>query len=68
MFSGLVSDSVALSQVWLGLPGGRFQSDGGLRFGLLVVLYCAAGLVALVSYVSWLNSYDTVCVKRTSDV
>jgi len=68
MFSGLVSDSVALSHVWLGLPGGRFQSDGGLRFGLLVVLYCAAGLVALVSYVSWLNSYDTVCVKRTSDV
>jgi len=30
-FSGLRSDSMALSHVWLGLPGGRFQSDGGLR-------------------------------------
>jgi len=29
MFSGIRSDSVALSCVWLGLPGGRFQSDGG---------------------------------------
>ena len=29
MFSGLRSDSVALSHVWLGLPGDRFQSDGG---------------------------------------
>jgi len=31
MFSGLRADSVALSQVWLGLPGGRLQSDGGWR-------------------------------------
>jgi len=31
MFSGLRSDSIALSHVWLGLPGGRFQSDEGLR-------------------------------------
>ena len=31
MFNGLRSDSVALRHVWLGLPGGRFQSDGGLR-------------------------------------
>jgi len=31
MFSGLRSDSMALSHVCLGLPGGRFQSDGGLR-------------------------------------
>jgi len=23
--------ALALSHVWLGLPGGRFQSDGGLR-------------------------------------
>ena len=28
MFSSLRSDSVALSFVWLGLPGGRFQSGG----------------------------------------
>ena len=28
MFSGLRSYSMALSHVWLGLPGGRFQSDG----------------------------------------
>ena len=32
MFSGVRSDSTALSQVWLGLPEGRIQSDGGLRF------------------------------------
>jgi len=31
MFSGLRSDSMVLSHVWLGHPGGRFQSDGGLR-------------------------------------
>ena len=31
MFSGLRSNSMALSHVWLGLPGGRFQSDGGLQ-------------------------------------
>jgi len=31
MFSGLSSDSMALSHMWLGLPGGRFQSDGGLH-------------------------------------
>ena len=31
MFSGLRSGSMVLSHVWLGLPGGRFQSDGGLR-------------------------------------
>jgi len=31
MFSGLRSDSMAVSHVWLGLHGGRFQSDGGLR-------------------------------------
>ena len=31
MFSGLRSDSVALGHVWLGLSGGRFQSDRGLR-------------------------------------
>ena len=31
MFSGLRSDTMALSHVWLGHPGGRFQSDGGLR-------------------------------------
>jgi len=31
MFSGLRSDSMALSHDWLGLAGGRFQSDGGLR-------------------------------------
>jgi len=31
MFSGLSSNSMALSHVWLGLPGGRFQSDGGLQ-------------------------------------
>jgi len=30
-FSGFRSDSMALSHVWLGHPGGRFQSDGGLR-------------------------------------
>ena len=28
MFSGLRSDSMALSHLWFGLPGGRFQSDG----------------------------------------
>ena len=28
--SGLISDSMALSHMWLGLPEGRFQSDGGL--------------------------------------
>ena len=28
---GLRSDSMALSHVWLGLPGCCFQSDGGLR-------------------------------------
>jgi len=26
MFSGLRSDSMALSHVWFSLPGGRFQS------------------------------------------
>ena len=31
MFSGLRFDLMALSDVWLSLPGGRFQSDGGLR-------------------------------------
>jgi len=31
MFLGLRSDSTALSHVWLGLPGGCFQSDGGWR-------------------------------------
>jgi len=31
MFNGLRSDSVAVSRVRLGLPGGRFQSDGRLR-------------------------------------
>ena len=31
MFIYLRSDSMVLSHVWLGLPGGRFQSDGGLR-------------------------------------
>jgi len=30
MFSNLISDSIALSHVYFGLPGGRFQSDGGL--------------------------------------
>ena len=30
-FSGLRSRSIALSHVWLGLPRGRFQSDGGWR-------------------------------------
>jgi len=27
MFSGVRSDSEALSHMWLGLPGGRFQSE-----------------------------------------
>jgi len=27
MLGGLRSDSMAVSHVWLGLPGGRFQSD-----------------------------------------
>ena len=31
MFSGIISDSMVLSHVWLGLPGGYFQSDGGLQ-------------------------------------
>ena len=31
MFSGLRSDSMALSHMWLNLPRGHFQSDGGLR-------------------------------------
>jgi len=31
MFSGVRSDTMVLSRVWLGHPGGRFQSDGGLR-------------------------------------
>ena len=31
IFNGLRSNSMALRHVWLGLPGGRFQSDGGLR-------------------------------------
>ena len=31
MFSGLSSNSMTLSHVWLGVPGGRFQSDGGLQ-------------------------------------
>ena len=31
MFNGLRSNSMALSHMWLGLPGSRFQSDGGLR-------------------------------------
>ena len=31
MFSGLSANSMTLSHVWLGLPGGRFQSDGGLQ-------------------------------------
>jgi len=31
MFSRLRSDSMVLSHMWFGLPGGRFQSDGGLR-------------------------------------
>ena len=31
MFSGLISDSMTLGHVWLGLPGGRFQSGGGWR-------------------------------------
>jgi len=30
MFGDFRSDSMALSHVWLGLPGGRFRSDGGL--------------------------------------
>ena len=30
MLSNLISDSTALSHVYFGLPGGRFQSDGGL--------------------------------------
>ena len=37
MFSGLRSDSVALSHVWLGLSGGRFQSDGELRIAAATV-------------------------------
>ena len=37
MFSGLRSDSVALSHVRLGLPGGRFQSDGGFRIAATTV-------------------------------
>jgi len=37
MFSGLISDSTALSHVWLGLPGGRFQSGGGWRISALMV-------------------------------
>jgi len=31
VLSGLRSDSMALGHVWLGLPGGRFQSYGCLR-------------------------------------
>jgi len=37
MFSGLRSDTVALSHMWLGLPGGCFQSDGGLRIAAATV-------------------------------
>jgi len=40
MFSGLRSDSVALNHVWLGLPGGHFQSDGGLRFAAATACCC----------------------------
>ena len=29
IFSGFKSASIARSQVWLGLPFGRFQSEGG---------------------------------------
>ena len=41
MFSGLRSDLVALSHVWLGLPGGRFQSVGGLRIAAAIKLPAA---------------------------
>ena len=38
MFSGLISDSMALGHVWLGLPGGRFQSGGGWRITAATVV------------------------------
>jgi len=46
MFSGLRSDSMALSHVWLGLSGGRFQSDGG---GLRIVVATACDVAKELS-------------------
>ena len=38
MFGDFRSDSMALSHVWLGLPGGRFRSDGGLLIAAATAL------------------------------
>jgi len=43
MFSGLRSDSVALSHVWLGLLGGRFQSGRGTRHHRATSVSCKKG-------------------------
>ena len=46
MFNGLRSNWMTLSHVWLDLPGGRFQSDGGLR----IVAATAGDIYKLLAY------------------
>jgi len=52
MFSGLRSDSVALSGVWLGLPGGRFQSGGSLQGAWTPTYHLAEGEGRLIQMYS----------------
>jgi len=44
--NGLRSNWMTLSHVWLDLPGGRFQSDGGLR----IVAATAGDIYKLLAY------------------
>ena len=49
----LRSDVVALSHVWLGLPGGRFLSDGGLWISVKMLKRNIDWLWEIVSVTDW---------------
>jgi len=58
----LRSDVVALSHVWLGLPGGRFLSDGGLWISVKMLKRNIDWLWEIVSVTDWWSvTYFTVC-------
>jgi len=68
-FSGFRSDSMALSHVWLGHPGGRFQSDGGLRIAAATARWWSSSgalramcsqRISSVAVVPWWKVGDTV--------
>ena len=63
MFSGLRSNSMAMSYIWLGLPGGCFQSDGGLRITAATASFAAAsGALCAI----WPKNLNCLSVTLTS--